>query len=180
MVNLAESAQEISFDAQAGDIFVYEYRLTGTEDDRLEVMLGGVPAAGHEAGADEWRQGLVPVTEGGVQTVAFAAELSEAAVCEIRGAALLTGADAAAVQCSYEVICVDGDGNPVAGAMIQICNDSLCMVFPTDAEGRAEYVGAPYAYEVHVLMAPGGYASDSQTRILLVAGGTAEIILQKQ
>lgn len=62
---------------------------------------------------------------------------------------------------TYTLKCVDQDGNPVSGAMLQVCDASTCQVYTTDANGVCEFTAAPYAWEVHVLMAPAGYTADS-------------------
>ena len=62
---------------------------------------------------------------------------------------------------AYRVIVSDPDGNPVEGAMIQFCDDVTCAFQPTDAQGMARFsVEAQKVYEVHVLVAPEGYAPD--------------------
>ena len=62
---------------------------------------------------------------------------------------------------AYRVIVSDPDGNPVEGAMIQFCDDVTCAFQPTDAQGVARFsVEAQKVYEVHVLVAPEGYAPD--------------------
>ena len=62
---------------------------------------------------------------------------------------------------AYRVVVRDTAGNPVEGAIIQLCDDATCAFQPTDAEGVAAFsVEEQKAYEVHVLAAPEGYAPD--------------------
>ncbi len=72
----------------------------------------------------------------------------------------------------YTLICVDQHGNPVQGAMLQICDEETCQVLISDVDGRCSFIGNPYAWEIHVLMAPAGYTADSAEVFLApVTGG---------
>jgi len=74
---------------------------------------------------------------------------------------LLADAGAVVHGSEYRVIVCDTEGDPVEGAVIQLCDDVTCAFQPTDAEGVAAFsVGEEKVYEVHVLMAPEGYAPD--------------------
>lgn len=60
---------------------------------------------------------------------------------------------------AYRVIVRDRNGDPVEGAVIQLCDDVTCAFQPTDASGVATFsVAEEKAYDVHVLIAPEGYA----------------------
>ena len=72
---------------------------------------------------------------------------------------------------------LDADGQPVPGAMIQVCDDKTCMVLTTDENGAVEHAGAPYAYEIHVLKAPKGFAKCADTFVMPEAGGEMTIVL---
>lgn len=74
-------------------------------------------------------------------------------------------------ESTYTLKCIDQDGNPVAGAMMQVCDASTCQVYTTDANGVYEFTAAPYAWEVHVLMAPEGYTTDSTETVLAPVDG---------
>ena len=55
----------------------------------------------------------------------------------------------------YHVNLYDKDGNPVEGAVIQLCDETTCAFQPTDANGVATFsVETQKAYDIHVLMAP--------------------------
>lgn len=72
---------------------------------------------------------------------------------------------------TYIIKCVDQDGNPVAGAMMQVCDAETCQVYTTDENGEYAFTTAPYAWEVHVLMAPDGYTADSTEVVTAPAEG---------
>ena len=72
----------------------------------------------------------------------------------------------------YTLHCIDQDGMPVAGAMLQICNDATCEVVTSDANGNYRFTADAYAWEIHVLRAPAGYTADStDTQIAPLTGG---------
>lgn len=72
----------------------------------------------------------------------------------------------------YTLICIDQHGNPVQGAMLQICDEETCQVLISDADGKCSFTGTPYAWEIHVLMSPAGYTADSTNVFLApVTGG---------
>ena len=61
----------------------------------------------------------------------------------------------------YRVILTDADG-PVEGVMVQMCDDSVCNMAKTDAEGIASFdLPSGISYEVHVLKVPEGYEEDA-------------------
>ena len=59
----------------------------------------------------------------------------------------------------YKVKVVDEGGNPVAGAMVQLCLEA-CIPSVTDAEGVATYTVDEANYKVSFVAMPQGYASD--------------------
>lgn len=82
---------------------------------------------------------------------------------------------------AYTVKCIDQDGAPVAGAMIQVCNEDICQVYMTGADGAATFEADAYPWEIHVLQAPEAYAVDpSQVLIAPVEGGEIVIELPKK
>lgn len=59
---------------------------------------------------------------------------------------------------AYRVIVRDTAGNPVKGAVIQLCDDTACTLQKTKADGVATFrMEAQKVYEVHVLKVPEGY-----------------------
>ncbi len=77
-----------------------------------------------------------------------------------------------ASEVTYTLRCVDQDGNPVNGAMLQICDEDTCQVLRADENGVCAFTGAPYAWEIHVLKAPEGYTAESTNMVYApVTGG---------
>lgn len=91
-----------------------------------------------------------------------------------------TGSGTGAQTSDYAITVTNEQGDPVEGVALQICDDSTCMVVNTDKDGKAAHTGAPYAYEVHVLKVPEGYAEDAETYTLPAEGGALTIVLKKQ
>lgn len=60
---------------------------------------------------------------------------------------------------TYTVTVVDEDGNPVAGALVQICKDA-CIPGATDENGIAQFNVAEDAYKVSFVMMPEGYTAE--------------------
>lgn len=84
-------------------------------------------------------------------------------------------------QSTYTIICSDPNGEPIAGAVLQVCNDDVCQVYVTDQEGTAVFETDPYPWEIHVLQAPAGYIADpSHTAIAPVEGGEITLILNHE
>lgn len=82
----------------------------------------------------------------------------------LAGEAVDTVDDAGAIandNGEYHVIVYDMDGAPVEGAVIQLCDETTCAFQSTDANGVATFsTEEQKAYDIHVLMAPEGYAPD--------------------
>lgn len=90
------------------------------------------------------------------------------------------GASIQAAQAQYQVLVTDAQGQPLAGAMVQLCTDTLCQVLVTDASGRIDYTGAPYAYQVHLLRAPQGFLAPAEAFTLPAQGGSLTIALARE
>ena len=58
---------------------------------------------------------------------------------------------------TYTVTVKDADGNPVTGAMVQLCKET-CIPTMTDANGVATWSLAEDEYKVSFAIAPTGYA----------------------
>lgn len=81
------------------------------------------------------------------------------------------GMDAAS-EATYRFRCVDQNGSPVAGVMLQVCDEETCQVLVSDAEGLCEFTGKQYTWEVHVLKVADGYTANSDDAVLtLIDGG---------
>lgn len=59
----------------------------------------------------------------------------------------------------YTVKVVDESGNPIAGAMVQLCKDS-CFPSKTNDQGVAEFLLPEDEYKASFLTMPSGYTSD--------------------
>ena len=94
------------------------------------------------------------------------------------GAMKVGGKAAPAANSGYQVLCLDEDGNPVEGAMIQFCSDEMCQMGKTDEEGIAVFDSAPGHYTVHLLKPPVGYAKDSTEYEAPELGGEVTIVLK--
>ena len=62
----------------------------------------------------------------------------------------------------YRVVVYDQKGQPVEGAVIQLCDDVSCAFQKTDANGTATFADKEQkVYDIHVLAVPEGYAEDT-------------------
>lgn len=61
---------------------------------------------------------------------------------------------------TYTVKVVDEGGNPIQGAMVQLCMET-CLPGMTDAEGVATYKVVEADYKVSFVSMPAGYTSDA-------------------
>ena len=77
---------------------------------------------------------------------------------------------------NYTVIVTDKGGKGIAGAMVQICTDEMCQVFFSDDNGIVNMTADPFAYQVHILRAP-GFATPEETYLLPKLGGSLKIEL---
>ena len=96
--------------------------------------------------------------------------------------AVFDSSDTTAAQSDgvYTVLVIDESGAPVQGAMVQICDETTCLVLKTDENGSVTHTGAAYPYEVHLLKAPKGYARVTETFTLPAEGGEITITLAKE
>lgn len=76
----------------------------------------------------------------------------------------------------YTVTVVDQDGNPVAGAMVQLCLDACCPGI-TDENGVAEYSLEAGDYKVSFLSLPAGYTYSTEEQDFHFEDGSTEITL---
>lgn len=131
---------------------------------------------------------LMPGSGAGNQAVVYFAGESEANkfvsefLADENGNSNATWAYAADVTPTYEATVVDAAGAPVSGVMLQACTDTICAVHFTDANGKVSFTAEePYAYEIHVLMAPEGYQADSEAVYTMPEnGGAITIVLQNK
>ena len=64
---------------------------------------------------------------------------------------------------TYTAYVVDQDGNPMAGVMIQFCDDANVCKLPvtSDAEGKVVVTYTPANYHVSVTVVPDGYTAEA-------------------
>lgn len=77
---------------------------------------------------------------------------------------------------NYTVLVTDNAGNGIERVMVQICTNAMCQVFFTDANGVVTMTADPFAYQVHILKAP-GFATPEETYVLPELGGSLKIEL---
>jgi hypothetical protein len=80
---------------------------------------------------------------------------------------------------AYEVLVSDGAGKPVAGAVIQFCSDTECIMGTTDEKGIASFNREAGSYTVHVLKVPEGYAADEGIYKTLETFSDVNVTLKK-
>ncbi len=76
----------------------------------------------------------------------------------------------------YRVTVVDEEGNPIAGAVVQICLDS-CYPAVTNAEGVAEYTVEEADYKVSLVSLPEGYTYATEEEAFYFADGSTELTI---
>lgn len=77
---------------------------------------------------------------------------------------------------AYLVTVVDEAGNPIAGAMVQLCKDT-CFPGVTGADGVAKFVLAEDAYKVSFLALPAGYTYVDDTQEFYFEDGSMELTI---
>lgn len=80
---------------------------------------------------------------------------------------------------AYVVLVTDADGAPVAGASVQFCSDTQCIMEKTDDTGIAVFKQDPGKYTVHVLKAEGYVVTDEEYAVP-EEYGIVKIVLEKQ
>lgn len=77
---------------------------------------------------------------------------------------------------SYTVTVVDEEGNPIAGAMVQLCKDS-CIPGVTNDEGVATFIMLEDAYKASMLSMPEGYAYAGETEEFYFDNGSFDLTI---
>lgn len=77
---------------------------------------------------------------------------------------------------AYIVTVVDEAGNPIAGAMVQLCKDT-CFPGVTGADGVAKFVLAEDEYKVSFLALPAGYTYVDDTQEFYFEDGSMELTI---
>lgn len=93
-------------------------------------------------------------------------------------AATQESTEATAAAPTYTVKVVDEGGNPIAGAMVQMCQGENCMPAVTDAQGVAGYnVPEDANYEVKFISLPAGYEYTTEETVFHFADGANEMTI---
>lgn len=77
---------------------------------------------------------------------------------------------------AYIVTVVDEAGNPIAGAMVQMCKDT-CFPGVTGADGVAKFVLAEDEYKVSFLALPAGYTYVDDAQEFYFEDGSMELTI---
>ena len=80
----------------------------------------------------------------------------------------------------YRIYVSDTEGNPVEGAMVQMCDDSTCKVEKTGEDGIAVFKVSEEEYTAHILKAPKGYKKGSEEYKLPAEYSDLHITLEKE
>ena len=79
----------------------------------------------------------------------------------------------------FRVYVFDSNG-PVKDVAIQFCDDTVCQIGKTDAQGMAAFDASEgKSYEVHVLKVPSGYEVNTETFKTLNVYSDVPIFLKK-
>ena len=90
------------------------------------------------------------------------------------------GADVASPYASYKLTFADEEGNPVAGVIANVCDDTSCQPMTSDENGVVEFQAAPFAYHIQVISVPEGYEFDTSAEYYTEeAGGEMSFTLTK-
>ena len=79
----------------------------------------------------------------------------------------------------YTVKVVDEGGNPISGAMVQMCQGEICLVpTNTDETGTAEFrAEEDDSYYAHIMIMPAGYAYAADEENFHFAEGSRELTI---
>lgn len=81
----------------------------------------------------------------------------------------------------YKVSFADQNGNAVEGVTLQVCDDSSCMIFTSDAKGVCSFELPASEYELHILKLPEGYEGDlEEIKLVSPKALEAEFVLVKK
>ena len=79
----------------------------------------------------------------------------------------------------YSVLVVDENDNPLSGAIVQFCTDSMCNLGETKDDGIAVFAAdKPGAYTVHIQGVPDGFAEDETEYVTEESYGQLKITLK--
>lgn len=137
------------------------------------LLVDGVEAASHSA--DTWQRGLIKLPAGGALTFTGQVERITPVGGAEAEAILAAGQDMGV----YAISVTDESGQPLAGAMVQVCDAASCRLERTDESGLVLLTLPRFAYEVHMLRAPQGYQLPEEAILMPEEGGHWAIPLKK-
>ena len=76
----------------------------------------------------------------------------------------------------YKVTVVDEAGNPIAGAMVQMCKES-CVPAVTNAEGVADFRLEAANYDVKFIELPAGYTYSGDEQVFKFSDGELKLTI---
>lgn len=175
---------------------VDSFATTGYESTMVGVMPGGVESgafsgcvllfcseddlnffcANRIAGGASWHSAGEPAEADAAEPAGEAEGTDQSGESE----ATEPSGEAGAANADYAIAFVDEAGNPVAGVVANVCDDVSCTVVTSDASGRASFSLPSYAYDVHVIQVPEGYAMPGEGYVLPAEGGEITISLSAQ
>lgn len=88
-----------------------------------------------------------------------------------------TTEDTVPVASGYKVTVVDEAGNPIVGALVQLCKDTTCVPGVTDTNGVAVYNLGEDSYKVSFLKLPEGYTYTTEETDFYFADGSKELTI---
>ncbi len=77
---------------------------------------------------------------------------------------------------TYQVKVVDGENNPISGALVQLCKDT-CYPSSTDENGVATFSLAEDDYKVTFLTLPAGYTYSDEEQEFYFESGETELTI---
>lgn len=113
---------------------------------------------------------------GGSETAETEAPVVTEAPAVIETTAAETEAPAEEAAGGYTVTVLDENGNPVVGAMVQLCKDA-CVPALTDENGVAKFSLPEDDYKVSFTMMPAGYTYVDDVQEFHFEGGSTEMTI---
>jgi len=77
---------------------------------------------------------------------------------------------------NYTVTVVDEEGNPIVGALVQLCNES-CFPSATGDDGVAKFALDEANYKVSFLTLPAGYTYSGEEQEFYFEAGSVELTI---
>ncbi len=90
--------------------------------------------------------------------------------------------EASEAEPNYFITVVDTDGEPVSGAIVQMCklgDDGSCTpaTVPTDAQGKVSFTLPEDSYKVSFIVLPGAYTYVDEAKDFYFAEGARELTI---